>query len=66
MAPEVTEAEAFIRVLILHFELLGISAPKTLAFSISPLRDVQNTKSELNKRLVCQTLSDYGLNKIAF
>lgn len=36
---EVTAADAqtFLRVLVLPFKLLGISAPETLAFSISPL-----------------------------
>ena len=35
---EVTAADAqtFLRVLVLPFKLLGISAPETLAFSISP------------------------------
>ena len=31
-----TGAQTFLRVLVLHFELLGISVPETLAFSVFP------------------------------
>ena len=31
-----TGAQTFLRILVLHFELLGISVPETLAFSVFP------------------------------
>ena len=65
-----TGAQTFLRVLVLHFELLGISVPETLAFSVFPswipVPKLNNTRNVQKIWVSCFACKRYKIEERIF